>query len=50
MSSRLNEGQKRAIVQMFATGTSVRDLAEWYQVTQAEIREVLRPHVKLGSA
>ena len=32
---------------MFANGTSILKLAEWYSVPQAEIREVLRPFVRL---
>ncbi len=43
----LTEGHKRAIVSMFASGTSIRQLAEWYRVSQDEIREVLKPHVRL---
>lgn len=43
----LTDGHKRAIVAMFASGTSVRELAEWYRVSQDEIREVLKPHVRL---
>jgi hypothetical protein len=46
----LTEGQKRAILDMFADGTSVRDLATWYRVDQATIRAVLEPHVKLVPA
>lgn len=46
-SSRLTEGHKKAIVGMFANGTSIQKLAEWYSVPQAEIREVLRPFVRL---
>ena len=45
--STLTEGHKKAIVGMYAHGTSVADLAKWYRVSQAEIREVLRPHVRL---
>jgi hypothetical protein len=44
----LTEGEKKAIVGMFAHGTGVRDLAEWYEVDQATIREVLKPHVKFA--
>ncbi len=47
VSSKLTDGHKRAIVNMFANGTSVPKLAEWYGVSQAEIREVLRPHVRI---
>ncbi len=43
----LTEGHKRAILAMYADGTSVRDLAAWYRVDQATIRAVLEPHVKL---
>ena len=46
-SSKLTEGHKKAIVGMFANGTSIQKLAEWYGVPQAEIREVLRPFVRL---
>ncbi len=46
VSSTLTDGHKRAIVNMFANGTSIPKLAEWYGVTQAEVREVLRPHVR----
>lgn len=45
-STRLSDGEKRAIVQMFAHGSSIPDLASWYKVTQADIREVLKPHVQ----
>jgi len=45
--STLTEGHKKAIVGMYAHGTSVADLARWYKVSQAEIREVLRPYVRL---
>jgi hypothetical protein len=44
----LNEGHKKAIVQMFAHGTSIRELAEWYKVDQGTIRELLRPHIKFA--
>lgn len=43
----LTEGHKKAIVQMYANGSSIRELARWYKVTPAEIREILRPHVKM---
>ena len=46
-SSKLTDGHKKAIVGMFANGTSIQKLAEWYGVPQAEIREVLRPFVRL---
>ena len=45
-STRLSDGEKRAIVQMFAHGSSIPELASWYKVTQADIREVLKPHVQ----
>jgi hypothetical protein len=48
VASQLTDGHKRAIVQMYATGASVPDLAKWYRVDQATIREVLRPHIKFG--
>jgi Mor family transcriptional regulator len=44
----LNEGHKRAIVQMFAHGARIADLAKWYKTDPETIREVLRPHVKMG--
>ena len=47
-SAKLSEGEKKAIVQMFAHGSSIPDLANWYKVSQADIREVLRPHVQFG--
>jgi hypothetical protein len=43
----LTEGHKAAILEMFANGVSIRDLAQWYRVDQETIREVLRPHVKI---
>jgi hypothetical protein len=46
----LTEGHKRAILDLFADGTSVRDLAQWYGVDQATIRDVLLPYVKLVPA
>ena len=42
----LTDGHKSAIVQMYAHGTSIKDLAAWYNVDRDTIREVLRPHVK----
>jgi hypothetical protein len=42
----VEEGHRKAIVQMFANGSSIPDLAKWYKLSQAEIREVLRPYVK----
>jgi len=44
----LNDGHKKAIVQMFAHGTSIRDLAQWYKVDQDTIRAILRQHVSLA--
>lgn len=44
----LTEGHKKAIIQMFAHGTSIKDLATWYKTDADTIREVLRPHVRLG--
>ena len=43
----LSEGHKKAIVGMYAHGASIPDLAKWYKVSQKEIREILRPHVRL---
>ena len=45
----LNEGHKKAIVQMYANGASIRDLSTWYKVSQEVIREVLRPYVRLST-
>lgn len=42
----LAEGHRKAIVQMFANGSSIPDLAKWYKLSQAEVREVLKPYVK----
>jgi Mor family transcriptional regulator len=46
--SMLNEGHKKAIVQMYANGTRIPDLASWYKVSQAVIREVLKPHIRFA--
>lgn len=46
--SMLNEGHKKAIVQMYANGARIPDLASWYKVSQAVIREVLKPHIRFG--
>ena len=43
----LSEGHIRAIVGMFAHGTSIPQLASYYKVSQAEIRKVLRPYVTM---
>lgn len=48
--SALTEGHIRAIVGMFANGTSVSKLASYYNVPQAEIRRVLRPYVSMHVA
>jgi hypothetical protein len=48
MTLDLTDGHKRAIVHMYSTGTSIPDLAKWYRVDQATIREVLMPHVRLA--
>jgi len=45
MSGQLTEGHKAAIVQMFSSGTSIAELAKWYRVPRAEVREILKPHI-----
>ena len=45
----LTDGHRKAIVQMYANGESIRNLATWYRVSQDEIREILRPHVRLST-
>lgn len=45
--SNLTEGHIRAIVGMYANGTPVPKLASFYNVSQAEIRSVLRPYVSM---
>lgn len=46
-TSALTDGHIRAIVGMYANGTSVPKLASFYNVSQAEIRRVLRPYVSM---
>ena len=48
IESKLSDGHKKAIVQMYAAGSSIQDLATWYRVTSAEVREVLNERIQFA--